>query len=76
MVTDEMLRQCERFLRLVNDRIEADGKIGRGARLITSQIDTAPKQYRPTAQLPQSLITSQIDTAPKPTRPPLPPIAV
>ncbi len=38
MVTDEMLRQCERFLRLVNDRIEADGKIGRGALIAVSDV--------------------------------------
>ena len=38
MVTEEMLRQCERFLRLVNDRIEADGKISRGALLAVSDV--------------------------------------
>ena len=34
-------------------------------RLITSQIDTAPKLQVPTLQGLLSLITSQIDTAPK-----------
>ena len=35
-------------------------------RLITSQIDTAPKRLPHMAHLPLGLITSQIDTAPKP----------
>ena len=34
--------------------------------LITSQIDTAPKQTIPTIHEGYGLITSQIDTAPKP----------
>lgn len=35
-------------------------------RLITSQIDTAPKRFLATSPPPYCLITSQIDTAPKP----------
>ena len=37
----------------------------RPASLITSQIDTAPKQNREVERDAQRLITSQIDTAPK-----------
>ena len=42
--------------------IERDAKAG----LITSQIDTAPKQHDGLVLVVAGLITSQIDTAPKP----------
>ena len=43
-----------------------DGRSRQGAGLITSQIDTAPKQADRRARHGRGLITSQIDTAPKP----------